>query len=755
MKKGKKPNPKKTSQKGSKKGLKKPLKKTMEKVSKKIPKVVSKKVSAKTPERIIKKPIPKTPKKVVKKAVSRPRPPIKRPRKAKSREIIKAPAGLPVILLPVKTSKTPLWVPTPDKIRNANMTRFIEFVNRRHGTQFRTFNDLYQWSVDSIPDFWAAIWDFTGVIASKKWDLVVEDLKKFPGTKWFPGARLNFAENLLRYRDDRLAFIFKGETQKYATMTYRELYSTVARLAKSLRELGIRPGDRIAGYMPNMMETTIGMLAAASIGAVWSSCATDIGPQAALDRLGQIEPRVLFTVDGYFYKAKPFNTLGNAAEVAGGMPSLKKVVIVSYTGSKPDLGNIPNGVHYDDFLAPEKDPILEFEQLPFDHPLYIMFSSGTTGKPKCMVQGAGGILLHHLKELMLHSDLRREDKVFYITTCSWMMWNWLMSTLGVGAIVVLYDGNPNYPDAYAMWKMVQDEQITFFGLSASYINYLRSEGIQPGRHYDLSSLREISQTGSVLSAEGFEWIYREVKKDLHFNSISGGTDINGCFAIGSPIQRVYAGELQGPGLGMRVKAYDENGKPVWDREGELVCEAPAPCMPLYFWNDPDGEKYRAAYFDIYPGVWRHGDYVVMHSDTGGITFYGRSDAVLKPSGVRIGTAEIYNVVEKIEGIADSLAIGQNWEGEQRIILFVKLAQGVALSEELKNTVKKTLREKASPRHVPAIIMEMPSAPYTMNMKKVESAVTNIIHGRPVLNRDALSNPEVLDYFEKIVPELKK
>jgi acetoacetyl-CoA synthetase len=463
----------------------------------------------------------------------------------------------------------------------------------------------------------------------------------------------------------------------------------------------------------------------------------------------------LFSVDGYFYKAKPFSTLTNAAEVAKAIPSLKKTVIVSYTGTKVDIGMIPNAVHYEDFLSPEKEPALEFEQLPFNHPIFIMFSSGTTGKPKCMVQGAGGILLHHLKELMLHSDLKREDKVFYITTCSWMMWNWLLSSLGVGATLILYDGNPNYPDAYAMWKMVQDEKITFFGLSASYINYLRGEGIQPGKKYDLSSLREISQTGSVLSAEGFEWVYREVKKDLHFNSIAGGTDINGCFAIGSPIQSVYAGELQGGGLGMKVKAYDENGKPIRDKEGELVCEAPAPCMPLYFWNDPNGEKYKAAYFDYYPGVWRHGDYVVFHSDTRGITFYGRSDAVLKPSGVRIGTAEIYNVVERIGGVADSLAIGQNWEGEQRIILFVKLAPGASLTEDLKNQIKKTLRDKASPRHVPSIIMEMPDAPYTMNMKKVESAVTNIIHGRPVLNRDALSNPQVLDYFEKIVPELQK
>jgi len=651
--------------------------------------------------------------------------------------------------------KKPLWRPSQDRIKNANMARFIEFINQRYGKKFKSYGELYQWSVDRIPDFWAAMWDFAEIKTSKKYDQVVDDLNKFPGARWFIGAKLNFAENLLRYRDDRVAFIFRGETQKSARMTYRELYAAVARLAKSLREIGVKPGDRLAGYMPNLMETAIAMLAATSVGAVWSSCATDIGAQAALDRLGQIEPKVLFTADGYFYKGKAFSSLGNAAEVAKAIRSLKKVVVISYAGSRSDLGGIPNAVHYEDFLAREKEPGLEFEQLPFDHPVFIMFSSGTTGKPKCMVQGAGGILINHMKELILHTDLKREDTIFYITTCSWMMWNWLLSSLAVGAIIVLYDGNPNYPDAGAMWKLTQDEKITVFGLSASYVNYLRSEGIRPGKDYDLSSLREISQTGSVLSAEGFEWVYREIKEDLHFNSISGGTDINGCFAIGSPIQPVYAGELQGPGLAMKVKAYDENGKPVWDQQGELVCEAPAPPMPLYFWNDPNGEKYKSAYFEHYRNVWRHGDYVVMHSDTGGITFYGRSDAVLKPSGVRIGTAEIYNVVERMEEIADSLAIGQNWEGDQRVILFVKLAQGVRLTEELKNKIRKTLREKASPRHVPTIIMEMPEAPYTLNMKKVESAVTNIIHGRPVLNRDALMNPQVLDYFEKIVPELQK
>ena len=743
---------KKTSKKPSKKLSKKAPQKTSKKASKKLLIEPSKKLLKKTSKKPSAKVSKKPSKKPSKKTSIRPS---KKPTKRPLVKPAKKPLVKPTVQVVVETIKKPLWVPSEDVINNANMTRFIQFVNQWYGQNCKSYWDLYLWSIDHIPDFWAAVWDFTEIKASKKYDQVVDDLNKFPGARWFGGAELNFAENLLRYRDDRLAFIFRGENVKSAQMTYAELYSTVARLAKSLREIGIRPGDLVAGYMPNLMETAIAMLATTSVGAVWSSCATDIGPQAALDRLGQIEPKVLFTVDGYFYKAKSFSTLGNAAAVAKAIPSLKKVVVVSYVGEHSDLSDIPNAVHYEDFLATEKEPVLEFEQLPADHPVFIMFSSGTTGKPKCMVQGAGGILLNHMKELMLHSDLKRKDKVFYITTCSWMMWNWLISSLGVGATVFLYDGNPNYPDAYAMWKMVQDEKITFFGLSATYINYLRSEGIQPGKNYDLSSLQEISQTGSPLSEEGFEWVYREIKQDLHFNSIAGGTDINGCFAIGSPIQSVYAGELQGPGLGMKVKAYDENGKPIWDKEGELVCEAPAPPMPLYFWNDPNGEKYRAAYFDYYPGVWRHGDYVVFHQDTQGITFYGRSDAVLKPSGVRIGTAEIYNVVEKIEGIADSLAIGQNWEGEQRIILFVKLAQGVTLTEELQNQIKKTLREKASPRHAPAIIMEMPDAPYTMNMKKVESAVTNIIHGRPVLNRDALMNPQVLDFFEKIVPELQK
>jgi len=649
--------------------------------------------------------------------------------------------------------RTPLWMPSDERRREANITRFIDKVNMQHELNLKSYAELYQWSVENIPDFWAAVWNFADIKASRHYDQVIEDITKFPGAKWFPGARLNFAENLLRYRDDQLALIFRGETQSSKHMTYAELYDSVARLAQALRETGIGAGDRVIGYMPNLIETAIAMLAATSIGATWSSCATDIGPAAAVERLGQVEPKVMITADGYFYKGKAFDTLDHAAEVAQGIPSLKKVIVVSYTRQQPTISQIPNSVHYQKFLAKENNLEIQFEQLPFDHPLYIMFSSGTTGKPKCMVQGTGGVLINHLKELLLHTDLKRSDRIFYITSCSWMMWNWLLSSLAVGATIVLYDGNPNYPDPDAMWKLIQEEQITIFGCSASYLHFLKKENISPRNNYNLSSLREISQTGSPLSAEGFEYVYSEIKSDLHFNSISGGTDINGCFAAGSPILPVYAGELQSAALGMKIKSYDEKGNPNYDEQGELVCEAPSPSMPLYFWNDPDGSKYHHAYFDVYPNVWRHGDYILIHGDTGGVTFYGRSDAVLKPSGVRIGTAEIYAQMEKLPEIADSLAVGQNYHEDQRVILFVQLVPGFALTNELKDKIRKTLRDNASPRHVPALILETPDIPYTLNMKKVESAVTNIINGRAVSNKDALINPSSLDYYEQILPQL--
>lgn len=647
-----------------------------------------------------------------------------------------------------------LWEPSQERRKNANMTAFIDFVNARYKQTFHSYWELYDWSIDKIADFWASMWDFVEIKASKGYETVVDDLNKFPGAEWFPGARLNFAENLLKYRDNHVAFVFKGETQKTVRMTYAELYYSVSVLAKSLREIGVVPGDRVAAYMPNIIETAVAMLAATSIGAIWASCATDIGPGAAVDRFGQIKPKVLFSVDGYFYKGKAFNTLSNAAEIVKGIPSIEKVIVVSYIGEKPDISHIPRSIRYDDFLSKEKGLEIQFEQLPSAQPVFIMFSSGTTGKPKCMVQGAAGVLINHLKELVLHTDLKREDVHFFITTSSWMMWNWMISSLAVGNTIILYDGNPGYPGPGAMWKLIQDEKVTMFGCSASYINYLRSQGLKPGKDYDLSVLREIWQTGSPLSAEGFEYAYREIKQDMHFNSSSGGTDINGCFCTGTPTEPVYAGELQGPALGMKIKAYDEKGNSIVDQQGELVCEVPSPSMPLYFWDDPDDKKYKEAYFTVYPNVWRHGDYVVFHSDTRGVTFFGRSDSVLKPSGVRIGTAEIYNQVETLDEAADSLAIGQTWRGDQRIILFVKLAEGYQLTEDLRNKIKMTLRKNTSPRHVPAKIIEVPDIPYTLNMKKVESAVTNIIHGKPVLNRDALINPESLDYYEDLREELQ-
>ena len=635
-----------------------------------------------------------------------------------------------------------------------NITRFIEHVNHTHGLNLENYAQLYEWSITEIADFWAVMWEYGQVQYSRPYETVLQDLNRFPGARWFSGARLNFAENLLRFRDEQPAIIFRGETRRSVTLTYAQLHQAVASLAAALRDAGVLPGHRVAGYLPNLPEAAIAMLAATSIGAVWSSCATDIGPGAALERLGQIQPKVLFTADGYFYKGKVFGTLQAAGELARGIPSLERVIVVPYVSERPPLEDLPKAVYWEDFVAGRESASLAFEQLPFDHPLYIMFSSGTTGKPKCLVQGAGGVLINHLKELLLHTDLRRDDRIFYITSCSWMMWNWLLSSLAVGATIVLYDGNPNFPDSGAMWRLIDDEQITIFGCSASYLQFLRKSGFSPVRHADLSSLREISQTGSPLSSEGFEYVYQEIKGDLHFNSISGGTDINGCFAAGSPILPVHAGELQSAALAMKIKAYDENGKPVLGRQGELVCEAPAPSMPLYFWNDPDGSRYRAAYFDVFPGVWRHGDYVLIHPDTGGITFYGRSDAVLKPSGVRIGTAEIYALMEKIPEIADSLAVGQDWEDDQRVILFVKLITGAVLDSSLQERIRKTLREGASPRHVPALILEAPDIPYTLNMKKVESAVTNILNDRPVVNQEALSNPSSLEYFRQAAETLR-
>ncbi|MFX1517699.1 MAG: acetoacetate--CoA ligase [Promethearchaeota archaeon] len=649
-----------------------------------------------------------------------------------------------------------LWAPTEDQIKKTNMTRFIEFVNDRNNFEFNTYYQLYNWSIENIPDFWESLWDYVGIIASKKYDAIVEDLDDFFAVTWFPGAELNFAENLLRHHDDteKLAYIFHGENQRTKRMTYNELLTQVARFAKSLQELDVNLGDCVAGYIPNLIETVIAMLAATSLGATWASCGAELGPTTVLDRLGQIKPKVLVSADGYFYKGKAFQSINYVEQVVKGLPSVKKVIITSYLNESPAIKTIPHSILYNDFISSETRPDIKFRQLPFSHPGYIMFSSGTTGKPKCMVQSTGGVLLTQLRDLVLHTDLKREDRITYITTPSWMMHPWLNCSLVTGATILLYDGNPLYPDWGTMWKLIQDEKLTIFGTSASYLHYLRGIGALPGKKYDLSTLRVISQTASPISSEAMEWLYKEVKKDFHFNSITGGSDLNAIFAGGCPILPLYAEiPIQCRALGMKVEAYNDNAVAVRDQQAELVVENPFPSAPLYFWDDPNNEKYESAYFAFYKPkgkvVWRHGDYIIIHSETEGITVFGRSDAVLKPSGVRIGTSEIYNTVESLPEIEDSLAIGQNWKGDQRIILFVKIAEGYTLTEELKIKIKKVLREKASPRHVPALILETPDIPYTFSMKKVEIAVTNILHGRPVTNRGALSNPDSLDYFEKI------
>ncbi|MGD8263481.1 MAG: acetoacetate--CoA ligase [Desulfobacterales bacterium] len=641
-----------------------------------------------------------------------------------------------------------LWKPTDDQIKNSNMYRFMNFINEKHDQNFAEYSTLYRWSVEHVGDFWAAMWEFADIIASKPYNDVIDDVNKMPGARWYSGARLNFAENLLRYRDNQVALIFKGEGQASTKMTHAELYNEVARLAKSLKEAGVQPGDRVVGFMPNMPASIIAMLAATSMGATWSSCSPDFGIKGVLDRFGQIKPKILFTANGYLFKGKKIDSLERISKILNELPSIEKVVVVPYTDPDADISSVPNAVHYRDFRSAESNLEIEFEQLPFDHPLYIMYSSGTTGLPKCMVQSAGGILIHHLKELMLHTNLKRDDTIFYFTTCGWMMWNWLTSSLAVGATLVLFDGNPFHPHPAALWEMAQDEKITVFGTSAGYIAALQNAGVTPCERYDLSPLRAVLSTGSPLSIEGFEFIYSHVKSDVQLASIAGGTDLNGCFALGNPMGPVYSGELQCRGLAMDVQAFDENGKPVIDQQGELVCCKPFPSMPIYFWDDPDGKKYHRAYFDIYPNIWRHGDFVIV-TKRGGVIMLGRSDATLNPGGVRIGTAEIYRQVEQMDEIEDSVVVGQNWKNDVRVILFVKLATGHELTDKLRDKIKQTIRTNASPRHVPAKILSTPAIPYTLNMKKVELAVKKVIEGQPVLNKDALNNPEALDYYAEL------
>ncbi|NOZ03047.1 MAG: acetoacetate--CoA ligase [FCB group bacterium] len=646
----------------------------------------------------------------------------------------------------------PMWAPSETTLKRSQMTKFRLYVNDRYQLALNNYHDLYTWSIENIPEFWESVWDFCDILSSRRFESVVDDISNMPGARWFAGARLNFAENLLRFRDEKPALIFKGEGRSPRTLTFAELFREVSRVAHALKQEGVVKGDRVAGFMPNMPETVIAMLAAASLGAIWSSSSPDFGIKGVLDRFSQIEPKILFAADGYTYNGKTFNSLDKLTGILQKLPSVRKVVVVPYTKERADISSLANGIHYPDFVAFNDPPELHFEQLPFDHPLYIMYSSGTTGLPKSIVHGAGGTLIQQLKELRLHTDLTREDTIFYFTTCGWMMWNWLVTSLAVGATVVLYDGSPFYPDPNAMWQMAEELGITVFGTSAKFIAASEAAGVKPRQTNNLSKLRAILSTGSPLMEESFDYVYRDIKRDVLLASISGGTDIISCFALGNPVLPVYRGELQCRGLGMKVQAFNSAGKPVLNEKAELVCTAAFPSMPIYFWNDPEGKKYQNAYFNTFPGVWHHGDYIMIN-DHGGVKIFGRSDATLNPGGVRIGTAEIYRVVEAFPEISDSLVVGQKWNGDERVILFVKPAEGIELTTALVRKLKQSIRQNCSPRHVPALIIAVADIPYTINGKKVELAVKKIIHGEEVANRDALANPEALELYKNI-PELQ-
>jgi acetoacetyl-CoA synthetase len=603
----------------------------------------------------------------------------------------------------------------------------------------KSYDDLHAWSCTHAAEFWNLLWDFCEVQGVRAGPTLVHG-ERMPGARWFPEAKLSFAQNLLRRRDDADAIVFWGEERIRRRLSHRNLYDLVSRIAQALADAGVGKGDRVAGYLPNLPESTAAMLATASLGAIWSSCSPDFGVQGMVERFAQIEPKVLFCADGYLYGGREFDSQEKAQAALERLPSVEECVVVDYLGATAGAGT-----PLDEFLEPFDPRDIRFEQVEFNHPLYILYSSGTTGVPKCIVHGTGGTLLQHLKEHRLHSDVRPGDRLFYFTTLGWMMWNWLMSGLGSGATLLLYDGSPSLGKGKILFDMADEEAMTHFGTSAKFIDSLAKMAVRPRHTHRLESLRAVLSTGSPLAPEGFDYVYDAVKRDVCLSSISGGTDIVSCFVLGNPMGPVWRGEIQAKGLGLAVEVFDEQGKPVAGEKGELVCTRPFPSMPVGFWNDPDGAKYRAAYFEKYPGVWRHGDWCEI-TEHGGIVIYGRSDAVLNPGGVRIGTAEIYRQVESLEEVVESLVIGQDWRGDVRVVLFVKLGEGLRLDDDLISRIRRRIRDNTTPRHVPAKILEVADIPRTKSGKIVELAVRETVHGRPVKNLEALANPGALEYF---------
>ena len=651
------------------------------------------------------------------------------------------------------TEQKPLWTPSPERIAAARVTAFRLAAAQRWGVALPDYEALHAWSVAQPEQFWTSVWEGDGVgggVIGTRGERVLVDGHRMPGAKWFPDARLNFAQNLLRSRDAHDAIVFWGEERVKNRLSHGELYRAVAHFAAALKEQGVVAGDRVAAYMPNLPETVIAMLAAASIGAIFTSASPDFGVQGVLDRFGQTEPKVLVACDGYYYGGKTVDVLGKLGEIVSQLPSVKRVVVVPYVHAEHDLSHVPHARMYADFIAPFHfvDDI-EFAQLPFDHPLYIMYSSGTTGVPKCIVHCAGGALLQHLKEHKLHGDVKPGDRVFYFTTCGWMMWNWLVSALAAEATLLLYDGSPFAGDNQILFDYADAEHMTHFGTSAKFLDAAAKFGLKPRETHRLETVRAMMSTGSPLVPEGFDYVYRDIKADLQLSSISGGTDIISCFVLGSPVLPVWRGEIQCRGLGMAVDVWDDDGRPVRGEKGELVCSKPFPVMPIGFWNDADGSKYHAAYFDRFDNVWCHGDFCEITAH-GGLVIYGRSDATLNPGGVRIGTAEIYRQVEKLHEVVESLVIGQDWPPQNpsdvRVVLFVKLREGLALDDELVRRIRQTIRDNTTPRHVPAKVLQVADIPRTKSGKIVELAVRNVVHGRAVKNQEALANPEALAHF---------